>query len=296
MTLPIPHPGSVFWGLERSIGTNGNTRWERVQIIHPEGAGGAQRWFPIASYTAENIRAACGTGVFRVLWQPKTRRAKWTPSEQFMLESEVPPAPAPPPKPTASAAPVPARPEPTAIAPRVEPFPTVPAPIHHGQPGVSGDLVGGFERLHHLASSDASQVTTAVAVLAQSFNQSVAQMAAVTIAMSGQRAQDAQHALAAIMAQQAQPNPQLAAIARQLEAQNAAIGQLAAAQVKTTEQLAELEDGDEPGPLETIQTPTDGQRLMATLAPLAIEYVPKLAARLFPEAPNGTPGDGTAPA
>lgn len=306
MPLPPRDTRARFWGLERWSGDNGSGKWERLTAFatdkHGGTAGRPVRWFPVDSYSESTIRAACPPGRFRVYWQPQSRKANWPPTDPFDLEPLQAPEPVPPPSPPTAPAqpqqlgPAAAGPSPLVSAGRAElsHLALVPPPIAHGQPGVSGDLVGGFERLHHLASSDASQITTAVAVLAQGFNQAVSQMAAVTIAMSGQRAQDAQAALAAIMAQQAQPNPQLAAIARQLEAQNAAIGQLAAAQIKTTEQLAELEEDDDapPGALATIQEPTDGQRLMATLAPLAIEYGPKIAAKLWPEAPKVPGADG----
>ena len=301
MSLPEPDPRAVYWGLERRTGGNGEARWERVQIVRdgngnePNEPKGWLRWFPLASYSEGNIRAACGPGTYRVTWQPASRKAHWPPSDPFVVQPEQIPEPGPvtvePAKPT---------PPTTANEPATTPAPPIrsersalatvpPGYVQRPPPGyMPAPVDPPFERYHHLAGEDADRVTLVVTTLAASFQTAVAQMAAAVIATSGQRADDAQRLAHALMAQMAAPNPQLAMLTQSVQQQNAQLVALATAQQATTAKLEDLEaEADDPGPTPET-TPTDGQKIMATLAPLAIEYGPKIAARLFPSDPTKT--------
>lgn len=144
-----------------------------------------------------------------------------------------------------------------------------------------------YERAHYMAAEDADRVVVAVTNLASAFQSATAQMAAATIAVSGQRATEWQGLASQLLAQATAPKPPDPALAQLA----AAVQALAQGQQAIAAKVEELEaDDDEPpaGPTE----PTDGQRLMAAIAPIAIEYGPKIAAKLWPE-PGPATVDGS---
>jgi hypothetical protein len=293
-SLPIPDAHASCWGLDVFADAIGGERWVPVEL-RPHGGphGRPTRWFPIASFNAETIRRLAGDAGarVRVFFQTRNHRRPLNPVAEFLVEPAPPQAATVEVQATAPIAqatpPTPTPPAPRPQAPRPPAPQQAPAPPPLGPASHAGDL---FERLHHLAHQDGAEVVSAVTALAASTQQTIAQLASITMAVTGQRAQDwqqmAQHAQQQQAAAQAAQQPALAAILQklqQLEAQNAALAAQAAAAAAAIEEMREEEDeADDPRPA---QEPSEAQKLMAVIASGAIEYGPKIAAKLWPETP-----------
>ena len=294
MSIVAADPRACFFGLERAIGTNGNTQWQRVQVIQP-GSTSTVRWFPIESYSEQNIAAAAGPGTYRAIWQPKTKRAKWPPSEPFVVgpiddgqrrEAAPTPPTAAPPSPTTTAI--------VAQEPAQRPIPPgyVPRPPANYMPAPQEPA---FERYHHLAHEDAALVVHAVTTFASTMQSGMANLSAAVISVLGDRADKADRRAELLLAQINQPNPQLAALAHAIQGQNQQLAALNAAQQKTNETIEELAEEDEAAAIVTAGAEqTDGQKFMAAVLPAVIEHGPKIVERFWPAKVPAPGTDGTA--
>jgi hypothetical protein len=282
--------------------------WHPVAIPNPVG-GRPIRWFPIADQTADVLSKLADGGPLHIWHRAKGRkcgpidRGVWRPEAPPVAEPAPPPAPVAPPEPasapstalaapsTALAAPPPPAPVPPNGKPALALVPPgyVPRPPPNYMPATAEPA---FERYHHLAAEDADRVVLAVTNLGAAFQSAVAQMAAATIAVSGQRASEWQGLASQLLAQAAAPKPADPALAQLAQGQQAIAAALQTLASKVEALEADADDVDDTPPPGAAE-PTDGQKLMAAIAPLAIEYGPKLAAKLWPDAPAAAAGDGS---
>jgi len=264
-TTPQRHPRAKLWGLERWIGDNGNGSWERVAIKPPERGpddmGPLQRWFPIESYSEAAIRMACGPGRFRVWWKTASRK-HLGPTEPF----ELAPDPAVPSVEPSSPEPPPAPEHPAPPAHQVASMALVPPGyVPKPPPGyMPPPAEPAFERYHHLAGEDADRVVVAVTNLGAAFQAATAQMAAATIAVSGQRASEWQALSSQLLAHAMAPRPADPALAQLIQGQQAMAAALQALAGKVEGLEAEADDDDEP-PIPQGQGITGAQVFQAAL-------------------------------
>ena len=293
-TAPERHPRAAFWGLDRWIGSNGSGTWERVQIVPADrtkaDAGPLVRWFPIETYSEDAILAHCGPGRFRIYWRTRSRKHVG-PSEPFELGIHVGPVTTPP-APPPSVDPPPRSPEP--VSPPIQ---ATPAPLALVPPGyvpkpppgyMPPPVEHAFERHHHLAGEDADRVIQCVTAVAASSQNSVAQMAAAMIAVSGQRATEWQAVASQLLAHAMAPKPPDPSIAQIAQGQQA----LAAAVQALAAKVDDLEpDEDEPPtPPQPNHSPTGAEMFRA-----ALPLIERVATPLIDRAMNAGAKPDTSP-
>lgn len=281
MAIPTSHPSATHWGIERrSTDPNtGQVFWTFVSLPRGQGlAGPRKHWFPIGSYTEQHVRALGAGAVVRLTFVPgPSGRTKLGVVELDCTEPAAEPATKAVAPHTLHAPDIVAAPTPPPIL-AVPPGQVPPRPIFRGEPAPT-PVDNGLERCHYLAIQDTDRVVQAICTMSATQTQAVTAMASAMIATAaGDRDQWKGLAMQAISAMQA-PRPEIAALGQKLDTNSA---QLAALAQENAQLRAQLEEEDDEPPQLPPAEPTDGQRMIAALGPIAKELAPRIVDKLWP--------------